>query len=166
MNHFENEILPELWKQAHKGVVSDILSKEIKDYHVYDKNPDTGENFRRFYRHTELLHKYLAKQVAKSLLLLASESVIQKRIDSYLDRSLLQSFFDKCSKIVVLKGTITLAHGEVLLAQISALSKEEKNKVGLILIDYRDSTHLSADKLIPEDVSCLFLGHIQNLKDQ
>ena len=82
MNHFEEVVLPKAWIDAGNGIVENILTQEISDYHSYAKNPDSGENFRRFYRHLEPLHCYLARNVARELAV-QSEGVgqlIQSRI--------------------------------------------------------------------------------------
>ena len=138
MNLFEEEILPKAWKNACNGVVESILLREISDYHSYAKNPDSGENFRRFYRHIEPLHCHLAHNVARELSLQnqGSGQLIQARVRAHAEEVGLELFFTRCVKIAVLKGTIDLAHGDVLKTQIKNLLAEEQGSVGVVFLDY------------------------------
>ena len=167
MNTFEKDSLPKAWSQASKGVVNNILLQEISDYHLYAKNPDTGENFRRFYRHLEPLHCFLAVNVAKDFFAQHDSRIsIQKRINSYAEGLRLHSFFAKCKKVAVLKGTIDLAHGDVLKKQIKNLSSAEKKSVGVVFLDYSGFEKLGIDEALFKSINCLFLGGIKSLKDR
>lgn len=168
MNLFEEVVLPKLWKDAVSGVTQDILARELNHYHLYAKNPDTGENFRRFYRHVEPLHAFLANKTAQEWLSGSSESglLIQQRINSYSKGLDVELFFRKCNKIAVLKGTIDLAHGDVLKTQVKNLLTNEKSLVGVIFIDYSSPEGLSVDVDFLNGLNCLFLGGVQNLKDR
>ena len=168
MNFFEEAILPKAWNHAGNGVVGSILKQEITDYHLYAKNPDTGENFRRFYRHLEPLHYSLSRNSAKELLNGQGDPghLIQERISAYAKDVNLELFFGKCRKIAVLKGTIDLAHGEVLKTQLRNLSIEERASVGVVFLDYSSSKTFPAYKGLLNDLNCLYLGNIKNLKDR
>lgn len=168
MNLFEEVDLPKLWKDADSGVVQDILARELTDYHKYAKNPDTGENFRRFYRHIEPLHTFLANKAAEEWSLETSGSglLIRQRISFYSESLGVELFFRKFNKIAVLKGTIDLAHGDVLKTQIKNLLTNEKSSVGIVFIDYSRPEQLSIDKDLLNGLNCLFLGGVKNLKDR
>lgn len=168
MNLFEEVHLPKLWKDAGCGVIQNILARELNDYHMYAKKPDSGENFRRFYRHIEPLHVFLAHKAVQEWSSGTSRAgtLIQHRINSY-SRSLdVESFFRRCNKIAVLKGTIDLAHGDVLKKQIKNLSINEKPSVGVVFIDYASPDELSIDEDLLDGLNCLFLGSVKSLKDR
>lgn len=168
MNFFEETILPKAWIDAGNGVVENILSQEISDYHSYAKNPDSGENFRRFYRHIEPLHCYLARNVAREFSVYGEGAgqIVKKRVESYAEDIRLDSFFARCTKIAVLKGTIDLAHGDVLKTQIKNLLHHEKASVGLVFLDYSGPEKIGLDTETLENLNCLFLGSIKSLKDR
>ena len=168
MNLFEEKILPKAWKDVGNGVVEGVLQQEISDYHLYAKNPDSGENFRRFYRHIEPLHSHLAHNVARELSLQSQGAgkLIQARVKVHAETVELKSFFAQCVKIAVLKGTIDLAHGDVLKTQLKNLLTEEKGSVGVIFLDYSGPEKLGLSKEILENINCLFLGSIKSLKDR
>ncbi len=168
MNLFEEEILPKAWKNACNGVVESILLREISDYHSYAKNPDSGENFRRFYRHIEPLHCHLAHNVARELSLQnqGSGQLIQARVRAHAEEVGLELFFTRCVKIAVLKGTIDLAHGDVLKTQIKNLLAEEQGSVGVVFLDYSGPEKLGLSKETLASINCLFLGSIKSLKDR
>lgn len=168
MNLFEEVHLPKLWKDLGCGVIQNILARELDDYHSYAKKPDTGESFRRFYRHIEPLHVFLAQKAFQEWSSGKSRAgtLIQQRINSY-SRSLnVESFFRRCNKIAVLKGTIDLAHGDVLKKQIKNLSINEKPSVGVVFVDYASPDGLSIDEDLLDGLNCLFLGSVKNLKDR
>lgn len=168
MNLFEEEILPKAWKNAGNGVVENVLKQEISDYHLYAKNPDSGENYRRFYRHIEPLHCHLAHNVARELSLQnqGAGKLIQARVKAYADTVELKSFFAQCVKIAVLKGTIDLAHGDVLKTQVRNLLTAEKGSVGVIFLDYSGPEKLGLSEEVLGGLNCLFLGSIKSLKDR
>ena len=168
MNLFEEVILPKAWRDAGNGVVESILFQEISDYHSYAKNPDSGENFRRFYRHIEPLHCYLARNVAREFSGYGEGAgkLVKERVESYAEDIRLDSFFARCSKIAVLKGTIDLAHGDVLKTQIKNLWHYEKASVGLVFLDYSGPEKIGLDTETLENLNCLFLGNIKSLKDR
>ena len=168
MNLFEEAILPKAWRDAGNGVVESILSQEISDYHSYAKNPDSSENFRRFYRHIEPLHCYLARNVARELSVYGEGAgkLVKERVESYAEGIKLDSFFARCTKIAVLKGTIDLAHGDVLKTQIKNLLHREKASVGLVFLDYSGPEKIGLDAQTLENLNCLFLGSIKSLKDR
>lgn len=166
MNLFESNILPSLWAKAVDGNINSILMEEILLYHEYAKQPDTGENFRRFYSHIEPLHSFLAQKAAKELSYKRDDSSndFSARLEIFSNSLGLRQFFKQCNKIVVLKGGIDLAHGDVLKKQIRNLSQDEICCTGLILIDYPPSNALS--NLFELGIKNLSLGHLSNLKDR
>lgn len=167
MNVFEKKVLPVLWSKAVNNNINIILHDEMSSYHKYAKRPDTGENFRRFYSHIESLHSYLAQKSAEDLFCTtdsSDSSKFKKRLKILSNLLNLEQFFNLCKKIVVLKGGIDLAHGDVLKKQIRNLSNVELRHIGLILIDYPSSK-------VPSEISnlgirYLSLGNHENLKDR
>ena len=120
-NHFSM-----LWKAAHAGKVEMLLADEIKHYHTFCKNPDTGIRFRQFYSQIEPLHVYIA-------------STSQVSANKFLNHQTILCEHS-CSLFIVLKGTINLAHGDVLKAQLGTLSKSRKTNILLLLVDYDPSS--------------------------
>ena len=123
MNDFELKVLPSAWRDALDGKALPLLQDEIKWYHHYAKNPDTGDNFRRYYSQIEPLHAFLAENVYTELnsgdpVHLSKRNRIEK--SSKLIK--IDNFLNKYSKIAVLKGAVQLAHGDVLKKQIESLS--------------------------------------------
>ena len=166
MNFFEKNLLPSSWLRAAEGSINPILNEEVGFYHKYAKKPDTGENFRRFYAHIEPLHSFIAQKAAVDLSRDEADcsNEFRRRIEIFSETLNLHQFFVKCHKIVVLKGGIDLAHGDVLKKQIKNLSKQEVCCIGLILIDY-SSVNIPTN-LLALGVEILALGSIPNLKDR
>jgi hypothetical protein len=164
MNEFELRVLPGLWKQALSGNVYSILISEINDYHQYAKQPDTGECFRRYYSQLEPLHSYLAYVTADCLLSESFGNSFTERIDKALRTFRVHNFFRVNHKIAVLKGTIDLAHGDVLIKQLRNLPSQCIKHTGLILIDYDAKTGLRLQEQL--GINVLSLGSLPSLKDR
>jgi len=164
MNHFELRVLPSLWKQAISGNVCSILRNEIDAYHQFAKQPDTGESFRRYYAHLEPLHSYLAHTTTATLLAESSTNDFNTRVESSIRFLGIHNFFELNDKIAVLKGTIDLAHGDVLIKQIKNLPPERLKTTGLILIDYDSKMGSILQGQL--GVNVLSLGSLPSLKDR
>ena len=165
MNDFELKVLPSAWRDALDGKALPLLQDEIKWYHHYAKNPDTGDNFRRYYSQIEPLHAFLAENVYTELnsgdpVHLSKRNRIEK--SSKLIK--IDNFLNKYSKIAVLKGTVQLAHGDVLKKQIESLSDSEMSNVGVVLLDYRYQTLEKDFSGFPANL--LPLGDVPSLKDR
>ncbi|MCB4378788.1 hypothetical protein [Synechococcus sp. MU1650] len=166
MNFFETNILPFLWKESLSGSISSVLNSELKDYHSYAKIPDTGENFRRFYSHIEPLHYFLANQAFSDFVKTkALSSGYYERINSTYLSAKFDSFFERSKIIVVLKGTIDLAHGDVLQKQLKNVPDQKLDAIGVILIDY-SLEQISNIKSKIGNVRIAALNNISSLKDK
>ena len=165
MNYFEQHILPQAWKDVCSGKILSVLESEAGHYHKFAKQPDTGENFRRFYALIEPLHSFMATNAAMDLN--TSKAGVKNfalRIRNLYKALNAPVFFRDRTKIVVLKGTIDLAHGDVLRKQLYNLSATDSARVGLILIDYGRS---QAEKMALDlGVAVLPLGEVNHLKDK
>ena len=165
MNYFEQHLLPQAWKDACSGKILSVLESEADQYHKFAKQPDTGENFRRFYSLIEPLHSFMAANAAMDL----NNSKAEIKNFAFRIRSLYKAlnaplFFKDLTKIVVLKGTIDLAHGDVLRKQLYNLSATDSARVGLVLIDYGGS---QAEKIaLGLGLAVLPLGEVNHLKDR
>lgn len=164
MNHFELRVLPYLWKQAVSGNVCSILRNEIESYHQFAKQPDTGESFRRYYAHLEPLHCYVAHTTTANLLGESCAKTFNARVESSISLLGIHNFFELNNKIVVLKGTIDLAHGDILIKQLKNLPPQCKKTTGLILIDYDSKMGSILQRQL--GVNVLSLGSLSSLKDR
>tara|TARA_B100000674_G_scaffold61603_1_gene42798 strand:+ start:333 stop:1748 length:1416 start_codon:yes stop_codon:yes gene_type:complete len=147
------ELLAHRWTlYAKNNDTNALLNLEISDYHKVTKDPDTGDNFRRFYTILEPLYIYASKKE------LHSWSNGQKKLSlSLLSNSYLKnSHVSKNSKVIVLKGPIDLAHGDVLKKQIKN-ANNRKNLV-LILFDYDEKQAVSISSQL--DCKCIGLANI------
>ena len=66
MDALELKYLPKMWFDCFSGKINSLLELELILYHKFAKSPDTGLNFRRFYRLLEplfvnLSHKYFSQ---------------------------------------------------------------------------------------------------------
>ncbi len=117
-------IFKDLWQLALSDDIEPILNHEISSYHKYCKNPDTGNRYRQFYSQLEPLHYESAR------------NFFEKKLKSNYFSIRKSCKINHYSIFITLKGTIELAHGEVLKRQLQLLSDEEKLKVVVIMINY------------------------------
>ena len=139
--HFDH--VRNLWERALKGEVNSILEDEFNFYHSYCKNPDTGLRFRQFYSQVEPLYAFIATQSIPE-----ARSFIQKIkfADSLLHYE----------NIIVYKGPLHYANGNVLKTQMKNISKTEADKTLIIFINYTPKESITLSKDL--GVSCMGLA--------
>ena len=158
MDALELKYLPKMWFDCFSGKINSLLELELILYHKFAKSPDTGLNFRRFYRLLEPLFVNLSHKYFSQL----SGNVFENRFFQIAQKKKLNNFLASSQKIIVLKGPIDLAHGKVLEKQISNLNELEKSKVRLLLIDYVPSSKFVVNNTL--GVPIFALGDITALK--
>lgn len=127
-----------------------ILVSEVRDYHLIAKDPDSGASFRRFYSCMEPLHLAMATSASQQY----SINVNTMPLSLYSKSRLRHVSLPSNAKVVVLKGTIDLAHGDVLRKQILNLDTSGKRNLILLLIDY----HQARADVLQKDLGCLCIG--------
>ena len=133
MKYAYHKLLASRWHDfAASNNIDNLLLSEIKDYHLIAKDPDNGPSFRRFYSILESLHLSAANQQIQNW----SNGSNKLSLGLLSSSSLRHSNVPEDARLIVLKGTIDLAHGDVLKKQILNACADSKSRLIVILIDY------------------------------
>lgn len=123
--------LPAAWKSLllTKNYNS-VLRFEQEAYHIIAKNPDSLESYARFFLNIEPLTLCAAQMFRGDIL--QRDYIGPTNIES----ASLIVHERKFEYIVVLKGTLDLAHGNLLLSMLTRLTEQDKDRMCIILLDY------------------------------